>query len=221
MKESKPIKVMIVDDHDIYRDGLRLIFNRQSKITLVAEAKNGSQAIEMTKTFQPDVILMDILMPVLDGISATRHLQKHFPTAHVIALSMQNEDNLIIDMLEAGAKGFLLKNADKKDIIEAIQSVYLHTPYYCPSTTTKLAQQIARSKYNPNTRSRRRPFTEKEINVMHMICEELTSRQIAKRLYISRRTVEGHRQRILEKLKTKTAIGIVIYCIKEGLFRPK
>src|SRR5687768_13993887 len=135
MKETKPIKVMVVDDHDIYRDGLRLIFRQQSHVVLVAEAKDGNQAIELAKTFLPDVVLMDILMPALDGISTTRHLLRHFPGTHIIALSMHNEDNLIIDMLEAGAKGFLLKNADKKEITEAIRSVYLHVPYYCSNTT--------------------------------------------------------------------------------------
>ncbi|MEP7376064.1 MAG: response regulator transcription factor [Chitinophagaceae bacterium] len=221
MSDIKPIRVLIADDHEIYRDGLRLMFKRQDKVVLVGEAENGRQAIELNAIHQPDVILMDIMMPLMDGVSATKYLGKHFPKTPVIALSMYNDDNLVIDMLEAGAKGYLLKNADKDEIIEAIQAVYMHTPYYCASTTSKLAQMIARSKYNPYGSVAKLAFSDKEIAIMQLICEELTNSQIAEKLFISKRTVEGHRMKIQDKLQVKGSVGVVIYCIKEGLYKPK
>ncbi len=221
MKKYLPIKVLIVDDHDIYRDGLRLMLRKQPEIELVGEAENGREAIELSKKLRPDVILMDIMMPVQDGIIATAHLQDHYPEINVIALSMFNEENLVVDMLEAGAKGFLLKNADKKEIVEAIKSVYKQVPYYCRSTTGKLAKMIANSRFNPYQKIEKIQFAEKEIAIIKLICREFTNKEIGEKLFISGRTVEGYRLKIQEKLNVKSATGVVIYAIKNGIFKPE
>lgn len=220
MKEHTPIRIIIADDHEIYRDGLRLMLKKQAEIELLGEAEDGREAIEMAKKMRPDIILMDIVMPVKDGISATRYLQEHYPEMNVIALSMFNEDNLIIDMLEAGAKGFLLKNADKKEIMEAVRSVYRQVPYYCSSTSGKLARMIAKSRFNPYTKIGKLTFSDKELEIIKLLCYEYTNREMAEKLCLSIRTIEGHRLKIQEKINVKSATGIVIYAIKHGLFKP-
>ncbi len=212
---------MVADDHEIYRDGMRMMLKRQPDIEWVGEAKDGAELIQLVSKLKPEVILMDIQMPVKDGISTTNYLREHFPAINVIALSMFNDDNLIVDMLEAGAKGYLLKNSDKKEIVDAIKSVYRQIPYYCRSTSTKLAQLIARSQYNPFGPSDKLVFSPREIEIIQCICREMTNKEIGDRLFLSTRTVEGHRQKITEKIQAKTTTGIVIYAIKNGLFVPK
>ena len=219
MSDAEIINVMIADDHEIFRDGLKLILKKQDKVQLIGEADNGRSLVELCKQKTPDVILTDIMMPALDGIQATKILVKTYPDISIIALSMFNEENLIVDMLEAGAKGYLLKNADKEEIREAIQSVFRNIPYYCRSTTTKLARLIARSKYQISGRSGKLFFSEKEIQIIELICQELTNKEISEKLFMSTRTVEGYRLKILEKMEVKSTAGLVIYAIKTGLYK--
>jgi len=141
MKLTIPIKLVIADDHEIYRDGLKIMLRRQPDIEVIGEAANGRELIALIERTKPDIVLTDIVMPVMDGIDATRLLRQQYPSINIIALSMFDQDNLIIEMLESGAKGYLLKNADKAEIIDAIKSVYKDIPYYCRSTSVKLAGQ--------------------------------------------------------------------------------
>ncbi|MEO6613404.1 MAG: response regulator transcription factor [Chitinophagaceae bacterium] len=215
-----PIKVMIADDHEIYRDGLRMMISREAEIELVGEAENGREVVEMARELHPEIILMDIVMPVNDGIFATRQLKEEMPGINVIALSMFNEDNLVVDMLDAGATGYLLKNADKKEIMEAIRSVYKQVPYYCSSTSGKLARMIARSRFNPFTKIGKLSFSDKEMDIIKMLCREYSNKEIAGKLSLSVRTVEGHRLKIFEKIGVKSTTGLVIYAMKNGIFKP-
>lgn len=220
MEESTAIKVMIADDHEIYRDGLRLMLKKQPAVEWLGEAANGKELVEMIKVKKPDVVLLDILMPVKDGIETTRYLHRNYPDINVIALSMFNEENLVVDMLEAGAKGYMLKNADKEEIVEAIQSVCRQVPYYCKSTTSKLAMMIGRSRFNPFYKYDVSIFTPKEIEIIKLVCHEMTNKQIGEKLFISGRTVEGHRLKIQDKINVKSTAGIVIYAIKHGIHKP-
>lgn len=221
MNRTATIRVMIADDHEIYRDGLRFMLKAQANISLVAEAENAEQALAAAKMLKPDVILMDIKMPVKDGIHATRCLKESQPGISVIALSMFNEDYLVAEMLEAGAKGFLLKNVNKKEIIAAINSVSNQVPYYCSSTSAKLAAMIAKSKFHHHDKIDEPFFSSKEIEIIRMICAENTNKQIAEKLFLSRRTVEGHRLKIMDKLKAKSATGIVMYAIRNKIIDPE
>jgi len=216
---SSTIKVGIADDHEIFRDGLKLILTRAPSVELVFEARNGAQLIELTKKHQPDVILTDIVMPEMDGIEAVKKITESYPTIACVALSMFNEESLIVDMLEAGANGYLIKNAGKEEIIEAIHSVYNRQPYYCRASSAKLAKMISQSKYNPYLRKKIIEFSDKELTIIRLICQEKTNREIADVLYLSTRTVEGYRLKILEKMDAKSTAGIVIYAIKNGLYK--
>lgn len=214
------IKVIIADDHEIFRDGLRVMLQKQPDITLVAEAADGRELIEQVKKQLPDIVISDVKMPRMDGAAATRHLVEHYPHIGIIALTMFDEEDLIIDMLEAGAKGYLLKNADKQEIVEAVKSVYNQEPYYCRHTSNKLAQMVAKSKFNPYKQKSRPEFNERELEIITDICNGLTSKQIAEKIFLSVRTVEGLRLKIMEKMGVKNTAGIIIYAIKHHLFTP-
>ncbi len=214
-----PINIILADDHEIFRDGFRVMLNKIPSINLIGEASNGNELIRISRELKPDVIITDIKMPVMDGIEATRQLTKEFPVIGIIALSMFDEENLIIDMLKAGAKGYLLKNAQKEEIISAVETVYKDETYYCKNTSNRLAQMIANSSYNPYKKIIKPEFTEKEISIIQFICQEYSNKEIADKLNLSKRTVEGYREKILEKIHAKNTAGIVVYAIKNKIFQ--
>lgn len=213
-------KVVIADDHEIFRDGFKMILGKMNNCVLIGEASNGRELLDIIDQQNPDLVITDIKMPGMDGIEATRKIREKWPQMGVIALSMFNEDELILEMLEAGANGYLLKNADKAEIIEAIEAVAGGDPYYCRSTNSKLAKLIANSRFHPFHRKKAVEFSEKEIEIIRYICQELTNKEIAEKLYLSIRTVEGHRLRILDKMGVKNSIGLVIYAIQNNIFLP-
>lgn len=221
MKAADMIRVVMADDHELFRDGFKLTLSRSNEITLVAEACDGRELLEMVQLHQPDVVITDIKMPRMDGIEAAKKISAQWPGIGIIGLSMFDEEDLIIEMLEAGARGYLVKNADKAEVIEAIKAVYENEPYYCRQTSNRLAQMIAKSKHSPFKRKGAVTFTDKELEIIQLICEENTNKEIADRLFISIRTVEGHRLRILEKMEVKNSIGMVIYAMQHELFSPR
>ncbi len=221
MNNETVIRVVIADDHEIFRDGISLMLGKEPGIRLVGQAENGRQLLALVEELNPDVIITDITMPVMDGIEVARALVTRRQGGAIIGLSMFDEDNLIIDMLEAGAKGYLLKNADKGEIIDAIRSVYRGEQYYCRHTTTKLTAMIAKSKFNPYKDKPKVEFNDREKEIIELICQECTNKEIGDRLFLSARTVEGYRLKILEKMNVKNSVGLVIYAIKNGLYTVK
>ncbi|PWU00670.1 MAG: DNA-binding response regulator [Bacteroidetes bacterium] len=215
----RPIHVIVADDHEIFREGFYAMLKKQKEIELIADAEDGKELIELCEKLHPDVVVTDIKMPRMDGVHATKIIHEKMPAIQVIALSMFNEDNLIVDMLEAGARGYLLKNTHKAEIIEAIKTVYNLDTYYCKSTTNKLIQLIAKSKFNPYKQVPKPEFSPREIEIIKLICEEFTNKEIASRLFISMRTVEGHREKIQEKMKVRNTAGIVVYAIRHGIYK--
>lgn len=214
-----PIRVVIADDHEIFREGFHVMLKKQTDIELVGEAEDGKELTKIVEKLSPDVIVTDIKMPIMDGIEVTKALSQSHPHIGIIALSMFDEDNLIIDMLEAGAKGYLLKNSHKHEIFEAIRTVYKDETYYCHHTSNKLAQMIARSKFNPYKKMPKPEFNDREIIVIRLICQEFSNKEIAAQLYLSIRTIEGYRDKILEKIDARNTAGIVIYAIKSGIYK--
>jgi two-component system response regulator NreC len=158
-------------------------------------------------------------MPVMDGIEATKKIIEQFPDLGIIGLSMFDDDELIIEMLEAGARGYLIKNAGKEQITEAIRTVYNNEPYYCKTTSSKLTNMIAKSRFNPYKRSAKAEFTDREKEIIELICQEMTNKEIGDKLFLSVRTVEGHRLKILEKMNVKNTVGLVVYAIKNGIVK--
>ena len=212
------IQLVIADDHEIYRDGLKALLDKCGNFIITGEGATGKQLISQCEKMVPDVVMTDIMMPVMDGIEATKWLARNLPVVRVIALSMYNQDHLILDMLNAGASGYLIKNAQKNEIIEAIHSVYNNKPYYCSSTSFKLARLIGSSKFGPRVKDPMK-FTPKEMDIIRMICEEKTTKEIGIKLNISTRTAEEHRKRIRDKMDVTGTAGIVIYAIRNELFK--
>lgn len=215
-----PIRIILADDHEIFRDGFTVMMKKQAGIEMVAEARNGEQLLAQVARYQPDVVLTDIKMPGMDGIEATRLITAQYPRVGIIALSMFDDDNLIIDMLEAGAKGYLLKNAHKKEIIEAIKTVFRNDTYYCNNTSHKLARMIAQSRFHPGKPQQKATFNPKELEIIRLICQEYSNKEISEKLFLSIRTIEGYREKILEKTNARNTAGIVVYAIRHNIYKP-
>lgn len=222
MQIRQAIKVVIADDHEIFRDGLKLMLSHAADITCVGEAADGKELISIIEKLQPDVIITDIKMPGLDGIEAARQITAKYPLIGIIGLSMFEEEQLIMDMLEAGASGYLLKNSDKEELIDAIHTVYKNGQYYCKHTSAKLAKMIAHSRNTKAAAKEKAPeFTDKEVQIIKLICEGFTNKEIGERLFMSVRTIEGYRIKILEKMNVKNTVGIVITAIRLGYYSPE
>jgi DNA-binding NarL/FixJ family response regulator len=215
------INVVIADDHAIFRDGLKLMFNYLDKINLVGEAADGEELFKVVCEKQPDVVLTDIKMPILDGIKATIKIKAQYPAINIIGLSMFDDEHLIGEMLEAGANGYLLKNADKSEIEEAIRAVYDNQTYYCKHTTPKLAQVVAFAKNVKRKQLIEAELTNREKAIIYWTCKELTAKEISEKVYLSSRTIEGYRQKILDKLGVKNTAGMVIEAIRLGIYSPE
>jgi DNA-binding NarL/FixJ family response regulator len=214
MKEK--ISVIIADDHDIYRDGLQMLLN-SDEIEVVGEASNGRQLLLEARKYKPDVILTDLIMPGGSGIEAIKELVKE-KFERIIAISFFDSDSLIVEALESGAIGYLHKNVQKTEIIEAIKDVNNFRPYYCKATDRKLARLIFKSQFNPYSNKTMPFFSQQDIEIIGHVCQEKSSEEIGKILCMSPRTVEGHRSRIAGKMNVRTPIGFVIYAIKNHLY---
>lgn len=215
-----PIRIVIADDHEIFRNGFKLLLQDQNEVELVGEADNGAHLIDAVNTLQPSVVITDIKMPVMDGIEASRILKEQNASLGIIALSNYNEDSLIVDILEAGARGYLLKNTNREELITAVKAVHSGESYYCTATSSKLTKMIAESRFNPYRAMPRIRFTDRELDVIRLICEQKTNKEIASALKLSVRTVESYRENIQEKISARNSVGIVIYAIKNKIFDP-
>jgi len=211
-KLYSPIKIILADDHDVLRDGFHALLKKQNDIEIIGEARNGEQLINLTRRLQPDVIITDIMMPVKTGIEATREIATEFPAIGIIAFSMYNEEGLIVDMLKAGANGYILKSSRRDEVVAAIKTVHKGQMYYCKETDGILKSLLTESK------QRKPKLSEKEITIIRLICQEWSSPEIARELELSKRTVEGYREQIMEKINARNTIGIVLFAIRNKLF---
>ncbi len=209
------ITIALADDHEIFLDGLNMMLEKIPEFTIIGQAKNGEELIELVENNHPDVILTDIQMPKMDGIEATRNLIAKNPLTKIIALSMFDEDNMIAEMIEAGAKGYLLKNADKKEIIFAIHTVHNNHSYYCETASVRLLRLIARNR--KQNLADLKEFTIREMEIIKMVCKQKTAQQIADELFISKRTVDGYKQKIEDKMEVKNTAGLVVYALSHKL----
>ncbi len=215
--EKRNIKVLIADDHGVFRSGLKILLSQIKHIDVIGEAVNGQELIRRSVELCPDVILTDIAMPIMDGISATRELARRKQAGRVVVLSANGREESLLQMLEAGALGFVMKSADSMEISEAISTVFRHKPYFCREITERLTEIVSRNYQSPIKLNIY--FTEREKDIIKLICRESTSKEIAHLLHLSKRTVEGHRTRIMDKIGAKSIAGIITYAVEKGLNR--
>lgn len=214
---ENPIRIVIADDHEIFRQGFLTLIRKEKNLKLIGEAKDGEELINLVTETNPDIAFVDIAMPIMDGIAATRIVSERAPLTKVIALSMFNDDNLLIDMLEAGASGYLLKNTTLKEIVVAIDSVMKDENYFCDDTSAKLIRLIAGRKNKLRNTSKEISFSGREKEVLKLMCKQLTIKEIAQELGLSPRTVQTYREALQEKTGSRNSIGIVLYAIQHGI----
>lgn len=219
MTTENTLSIIIADDHAVFRYGLKAMLEKDNRYRVIAEATNGEELVNLVKQFKPQVVLADMVMPVLTGIEAIRKIRELDQPPPCIALSTFSNEHLIIEALEAGAAGYIVKNAEKGEIETAIQTVYEGHPYYCKSTTTKVTGMLIKSPFNPYGKIPVPFFSEREKEIIKYICQEKTSEEIGKLLCIGIRTIESDRAKILDKMNVKTSAGVVIYAIKNFLYR--
>ena len=212
------IKVLIADDHKIIRIGLRGILEKTDEVEIVGEAEDGSQVLEIIKKTITDVVLMDIDMGRSSGIETTRKMKESFPDVRVLALTMHEEQDHIIQMLEAGANGYLLKNTGVDELLSALHAVVRGDSYFSNTVSATLLKALTNLQEKPKQRQNKDiPLSEREIEVLRLIAHESTNSEIAEKLFISIRTVDTHRRNILEKLQVKNTAGLVKYAIEKAL----
>ena len=211
---TNKIKIFIVDDHNLFREGLKFLLSNNDLISDIFEAENGKDLLENVLDVKPDIILMDIEMPIMNGIEATKGTLKIYPKSKVIALSMHSNENFYSEMIDAGAKGFLLKNSKFEDVQNAIIEVNEGKNYFSPEILEAIIKNLNKKKYKKTNTD----LTEREIEVLYNICKGLSNQEIADFLNISKRTVDKHRENILLKTQSKNTAGLVIYAIKNEIF---
>jgi DNA-binding NarL/FixJ family response regulator len=212
----KPINLAIADDHKIFRNGLKATLEDCADFNLIIEASNGKELIGQLATRTPDVILMDIKMPEMDGMQTTAHIHQNFKDIKVLALSMHNEDKYIVDMMKAGASGYLLKNAEPEEIIEAIATVHNKGFYFNEHLSVTLIKQLV-GPGQADAGQQNIELNDREVEVLKLVCQEYSNQEIADKIFLSVRTVEGYRARLFEKTGSKNLVGLVIFAIKRGI----
>jgi DNA-binding NarL/FixJ family response regulator len=211
------INLAIADDHKIFREGLKATLEDCTDLNLIFEAGNGIELVKQLAVQSPDVVLMDIKMPEMDGMQATAFIHENFSHVKVLALSMYNEDKYILNMMKAGASGYLLKNAEPQEIVDAIFTVYKKGFYFNEHLSITLIKQLMEKSTSNFKGKEETELNEREIEVLKLICQEKQNTEIADKLFLSVRTVEGYRTKLFEKTGSKNIVGLVIYAIKKGI----
>ena len=210
------IKIVIVDDHEIFRNGLQTILSRIENVELADNCSNGVEFIEFIENSEVDIVLMDIKMPVMDGIEATRKALTIKPDSKIIALSMFGDEEYLQEMIKAGAKGFLLKNITGRDLEHALTVVHSGGNYYSEELLGFFTKKYIRE-IQPETDDFN--ITKRELEVLQLVSEGLTNQEIADKLFISKRTVDGHKNSLIVKTGSKNIVNLLIYSIKNGLVK--
>ncbi len=212
------IKVMIADDHAILRQALRLLLEARDEVEVVGEATNGREAIDLAERSRPDVILMDMAMPGLNGIEATRQIRKRVTRSRVLMLTAYVEDDQILEALRAGASGYIVKRSDISELLLAIQAIYRGNSYFSSSISDDMtAQDYLWKAKNAGTKGSYDLLTGREREVLQLIAEGHSNQTIANELFISVKTVEAHKAHIMTKLNAKNRTDLIRYAIRKGI----
>jgi DNA-binding NarL/FixJ family response regulator len=211
------IRIAIADDYAIFRDGLKVGIKPDRNLAVVLEAGNGLDLLDALEKNPVDVILMDLKMPIMDGVEATREVRKRFSSIKVLAVTMYDDAKFIIHLMENGANGYLLKNAEPDEIRKAIYAAH-ETGYYFNDIVNKalIKKLVIKGNVKPSF-NQQIDFSERELEVLKMICEEKTATEISHQIYLSPRSVEGIRQRLIEKIGVRNTAGLVMFAVKNGL----
>ena len=214
---NEPIKVAIADDHVLFRAGVKTALSIHKDIKMIAEADNGMQLLTVLKHVQPDVILLDIQMPILDGIATLPEIKKLYPHIRVIMLTMHNDHSMISKLMELGANSYLTKNSDSEIIYQAVKTVHEQEYYFNQLTNKALIDGLRVKRQAEASLPVDAKLSDKEITILRMICEEKSTKEIADLVDLSPRTVEAIRDKLKVKTGAKSLAGLVMYAVKSGI----
>jgi two-component system response regulator NreC len=222
----KKTRILIADDHDVVRSGLKMLLRSHADFSIVAEAADGEEAVRLTDQHRPDVAILDISMPKLDGISATKMIKENHPEVKVLILTVHENEEYAYQVLKAGASGYILKNAGKKEIFEAVRSVLSGDRFFSPGISkiivdgfVKRSKEVNAGEPGGRRTGSKQDLTEREIQILQFIAQGLTNRQIADHLCLSFRTVNTHRANLMQKLDIHDTAGLVRHAITTGLVK--
>lgn len=210
------IRIALADDHSLFRKGMHRIIDDANGLEVLFDVADGEELMQRLQDEQPDVILMDLNMPGLNGIDATAQIHKLYPGVKILILSIYNEERFIVRMIEQGADGYLFKNAEIEEVEKAIRDV-VYNGFYFNEQMMKALRKAPAVKGAKLSFSLAVNLTQRELDVLELICKEFTAAEIAEQLYISVRTVDGHRQNLLDKTGARNTAGLVVYAVKNKL----
>jgi two-component system, NarL family, response regulator NreC len=213
------LRILLADDHTIVRQGLRKVLEERPEWEVVAEAGDGREAVRQAEQHRPDVAIVDVAMPLLNGIEATRQIAKKSPTTRVLVLSMHADDAYVIQILQAGAIGYLLKDSADVDLIQAVTAAAAGKSFFSPAIARVMLDDYVRQLADKGVTDRYETLSEREREIFQLIAEGKANKEIAALLSISPSTVETHRARIMEKLDLHSAAEIVLYAVRRGVIR--
>jgi DNA-binding NarL/FixJ family response regulator len=212
------IQIAIVDDHEIVRDGIKILLEDEPGLSIIGEAKTGKEALQLCDNQDADIVIMDITMPEMDGIEATKIIKKNHPDIKILALTMLSEDQHIRKMIKAGASGYILKSSGKQELIKAINTIMTGKHYFSNDATQSILQELVTPDVSKLKDEDEANITDRELEVLKLIVNEYTNQEIADELFVSVRTVDAHRRNLLQKTGAKNTAGLVKYALKNKLF---
>jgi DNA-binding NarL/FixJ family response regulator len=213
----KKISVLLVDDHTVVRQGLRALLKMEEDIEVIGEAENGRQAVQMARKTPPDVVVMDVAMPLLNGLEASRQILKTLPTTKVLVLTSYSDDECVQQLTEAGVSGYLIKQTAANDLLKAIREVQKGNAFFSPTIAKRLRDRCRDAFANGQPIRKSTELTSREAEVLQLIAEGFSNKQIAAELCISIKTVEKHRQQVMNKLNIHDVAGLTRYALSKGL----
>jgi NarL family two-component system response regulator LiaR len=214
MAEDGQIKILLVDDHAVVREGLRTYLDLEDKLSIVGEASNGREAVDKTRVLHPDVVLMDLLMPEMDGIAATKAIKEFDPDVKIIVLTSFQDDEHIMPAIESGATGYLLKDVSAPELVKAIEGAFQGQAQLHPEVARKLMEQVRQPRRRQDPAEE---LTPRERDVLGLIASGMSNKEIARELVMTERTVKGHVSNILGKLGLQDRTQAALYAVRHGL----
>jgi DNA-binding NarL/FixJ family response regulator len=215
--DMRKIAVLLVDDHTVVRQGLRALLSAEGDMEVIGEAENGRQAVALAKKNAPDVVVMDVAMPLLNGLEATKQILRNVPRAKVLVLTSYGDDDCVTQMMDAGASGYLIKQTAANDLLKAIREVQKGNAYFSPAIAKRLRDQCREAFTTGRAPRKAGELTSRESEVLQLIAEGFSNKQIAAELSISIKTVEKHRQQVMNKLNIHDVAGLTRYAITKGM----
>ena len=214
----RALRILLADDHTVVRQGLRKVLEERPEWQVVAEAGDGREAVRLAEEFKPDVAVVDVAMPLLNGVETTRQITRRSPQTKVLVLSMYSDEPYVIQMLKAGATGYLLKDSADVDLLQAVQAVSQGKSFFSPAVARLMSDDYGRQR-GEDAVDRYESLSGREREIFQLVAEGKTNKEIAGLLFISSSTVETHRARIMEKLDLHSAVEIVLYAVRRGVIR--